>query len=127
MDILTNTFWIEGLAIANHNATNSKLTGYRKYRTFYGVSPEVCSMLWNRILQKPSGAQPKHLLWSLLFLKNYNKEHVNAALVLADEKTFRLWSWRFVTLISQLEVVSSKEICTFIQQSSYDLSLGTMG
>lgn len=113
MDVLTRTFWDEGLEIANHSRTKSQLTGNRKYRTFLGVSPEVCSSLWKRISNKPSGAQPKHLLWSLLFLKNYNKEHVNAALVNVDEKTFRLWVWRFVGLISQLNVVSTLKINYF--------------
>lgn len=105
MDVLTNIFWTEGLAYANHNVENSRLTGYRKFRTFYGVSPKVCSLLWNLIRDKPSASEPKHLLWCMLFLKNYHKEHINAAIVEVDEKTFRLWVWRFVELLSKLNVV----------------------
>lgn len=102
---LTNLFWNEGSVYANHNVNNSSLTGHRKFKTFYGVSPEVCSILWNRIADKPSGSEPKHLLWCMLFLKNYNKEHVNASIVGVDEKTFRKWTWQFVELLSELDVV----------------------
>ncbi len=42
-----------------------------------------------------------------VFLKVYATEHVNAAIVSADEKTFRKWSWRFVKLIKDLKVVSA--------------------
>lgn len=102
---LTKLFWNEGLSYANHSTENSNLTGYRKFRTFYGVSPEICALLWNQIGNKPSGSEPKHLLWCMLFLKTYNKEHINAAIVNVDEKTFRLWTWRFVELLAQLNVV----------------------
>lgn len=106
MDPLTNLFWMEGLAIIKHKAQNSTMTGYRKYITFFGVSPNVCAVAWKLLKRKPQGSQPKHLLWSLLFLKTYNKEHVNASLAGADEKTFREWSWKFVKMLSDLRVVS---------------------
>lgn len=57
------------------------------------------------IKEKPDGAEPKHLLWCMLFLKNYHKEHVNASIAKVDEKTFRLWVWRFIKLLAQLDVV----------------------
>lgn len=106
---LAHVFWNEGLAYAKHNTEKSELTGYRKFRTFYGIGPDVCSILWNRISNKPPHSEPKHLLWCMLFLKNYHKEHVNAAIVSADEKTFRLWAWRFVELLSELDVVRLNE------------------
>lgn len=102
---LTNVFWIEGSAYAHHNTERSSLTGYRKFRTYFGISPEQCSIIWNRISDKPSGAEPKHLLWCMLFLRNYHKEHVNAAIVSVDEKTFRKWTWIFVELLSELNAV----------------------
>lgn len=106
MDRLAKQFWYEGLKYANHNSRNSISIGYRRYRTFYGITPNVFAELWKLIPEKPPGSEPKHLLWSLFFLKNYNKEHVNAAIMNVDEKTFRLWTWRFVTLLADLDVVS---------------------
>lgn len=88
------TFWDEGLLIMKYKSFNSTLSGYRKFRTFFGVSPDVCSVARILIKHKPEGSEPKHLLWCLLFLKAYNKEHVNAALVEVDEKTFRKWTCR---------------------------------
>lgn len=109
MKTLINAFWLEGLSYIKHHVSNSNLVGYRRFRAFYGVSPEVCAILWNFLTEKPNGAQLKHLLWTLLFLKRYNTEHVNAALVLADEKTFRLWTWRFIHMLANLDIV-----CLFI-------------
>jgi len=105
METLTKHFWNEGLRYASHNTENSSLTGLRKFRSFYGISPEVFATLWKLIRNKPEGSEPKHLLWCMLFLKNYNTEHVNTAITKVDEKTFRLWTWRFVNLLAQLNVV----------------------
>lgn len=102
---LADVFWHEGSAYANHNTENSSMTGYRRFRTFFGISPELCAILWNRIPDKRPGSEPKHLLWAMMFLKNYHKEHVSAAIVGVDEKTLRLWVWRFVELLSELNVV----------------------
>ncbi len=106
MDSITSIFWHEGLSLMKHNNSNSSVTGYRRFKTFFGVSPQVCGVVWNLIEKKPPGSKPIHLLWSLLFLKAYNKEHVNATLTEVDEKTFREWTWKFVNLLSRLRVVS---------------------
>lgn len=82
-----------------------QFTGLRKFRSFYGIPPDVLSILWKRIKNKPPGSEPKHLLWCMLFLKNYNKEHINASITNVDEKTFRLWVWRFIQLLADLNVV----------------------
>lgn len=108
MDALTKIFWNEGLIYASHKSENSNLTGLRKFMSFYGISPEIFSILWKRIQGKPAGSEPKHLLWCMLFLKNYNKEHINAAITKVDEKTFRLWVWRFVELLADLDEVQLK-------------------
>lgn len=105
MDVFTSIFWNDGLEYANHKMSNSQLTGLRKFRSFYGIYPEVFSVLWKKITTKPVGSEPKHLLWCMLFLKNYNTEHVNCAITKVDEKTFRLWVWRFVELLADLDVV----------------------
>eukprot|EP00980_Cylindrotheca_fusiformis_P021098 scaffold8090_cov82-Cylindrotheca_fusiformis.AAC.11 len=72
-----------------------------------GTSYEICAELWNLInpvntISKSS--RPKHLLWTLLFLRTYNTENVNTRLVGgADNETFRNWCWHFVGAIAALE------------------------
>ena len=79
----------------------------RRFRAFFGASPEVCSQLWDHL--SPSEtinrlARPKHLLWALVFLKVYASESVLCTLVSCpDEKTFRKWTRVFVDEISYLE------------------------
>lgn len=107
MDPLTQMFWDDGLRFANHNLNNSPLTGYRRFQAFFGVAPEVLSALWNLMRDKPPRSEPKHLLWCMFFLKNYNREHVNAAIANVDEKTFRFWTWLFIDLLAKLDVVYS--------------------
>lgn len=60
MDQYTKVFWHEGLFYAKHDNCNSSLTGHRIFKSFYGISPNVCAVLWRLIGDKPSGAEPKH-------------------------------------------------------------------
>lgn len=114
MDSITEMFLNDGLELANHNLASSPLTGYRRFRCFYGIAPEVFTKLWNLLSDKPDRSEPKHLLWCMFFLKNYNKEHVNAAIANVDEKTFRLWTWRFIHLLANLDVVEYNLITKFL-------------
>lgn len=78
----------------------------RRFRSHFGVTPKVCSVVWNEIeYSAPAGAQPKHLLWCLSFLKEYSTEHYRRSIFNADEKTMREWTWTFVKLISKMNVV----------------------
>ncbi len=92
--------------------TKSKMStekiALRRFKSFFGVTPNVCSIAWNEIKnQAPPAAQPKHLLWCLWFLKEYSTEHHRRSLFKADEKTIRYWTWTFVKLLANLNVVSS--------------------
>jgi len=87
---------------------------------FFCVDPEVVHRTWV-LLDVPvhadgelSHAEPKHLLWALLFLTVYGLEAQMAKLVgkegmAVDEQTFRKWSKIFVERIALLasQVVSS--------------------
>lgn len=80
----------------------------RRFRSTFGTSSDVCSVLWNMLqpytTMHQNGIVPHHLLWSLMFLKEYAHETVHCAMVGGvDEKTFRKWSWLFVDAISFLE------------------------
>lgn len=85
-----------------------------RFLSFFGVYPALVVQLWDMI-QVPfihdgdlSHAQPKHILWALLFLKKYGDESEMAALCGAekgavDEKTFRKWRTIFVKRIASLK------------------------
>lgn len=57
----------------------------RRYRGLFGVSDLVTSDLW-QMLPSVDSANPKYLLWGLLFLKYYNTEHLHAVIAGCDEK-----------------------------------------
>ncbi len=79
----------------------------RRFKSFFGVTPTVCCIAWNKIkMRAPRIAQPKHLLWCLSFLKEYSSESYRRAIFKADEKTMREWTWRFVKLLANMDVVS---------------------
>lgn len=98
--------------ILGNRYTKSKVSVYsvalRRFNSFFGVTPKVCCIAWNAIKNEaPRGAKPVHLLWCLSFLKEYATEHNRRALFGADEKTMREWTWTFVKLLSNMNVVSS--------------------
>jgi hypothetical protein len=78
----------------------------RRWMHFYGVSPELCCIIWGK-LDVPNtidGGRHKHLMWALYFLKVYGKEEDNSNYSGGvDEKTFRKWAHIFVDAISFLE------------------------
>jgi hypothetical protein len=105
--------------------------GYNKNKTFealdkeicqffLGTSYEICAELWNLIdpvLAMSKDAEPKHLLWTICFLKNYCTKKINTRIVGGvDEKTFRKWVWIFVPVIAKLtpEVVSYFTLLSFM-------------
>jgi hypothetical protein len=80
----------------------------RHFKAAFGVSPFMCSVMWNYMDDQenlPHRAQPKHLLWTLLFLKLYNSENVLCSLCECDEKTFRKWVWLMLPAIGSLDHV----------------------
>lgn len=83
------------------------MTEDRKFREFFGCGPLVAVELWNALVTTellPDNGTTQHMLWALMMLKIYAKEHVLAKLAGVDPKTFRLWAWtRFVPAIADLE------------------------
>lgn len=98
-------FWRKGLEYVKHDVNLSSLVGLRKFKEFFGVSPQVCSIAWGYIENQDPSIKSKHLLWTLFFLKRYNTEHVNASVVNADEKTFRLYSWKVIEALANIDLV----------------------
>ena len=83
-------------------------TSMYRFRALFGITPHIAGCLWNLLHEKgfiEVGAQPLHMLWALLFLKCYATEPVNHVITGADEKTFRSWVWRYVNVLSKLNVI----------------------
>ena len=86
---------------------NSEDVRKRRYITFFGATYEVIYDLWDLIENNlPSPRNPIHLLWTMMFLKQYNKESTNACKCGCDKKTFRKYVWLYLKIISQLDFVS---------------------
>lgn len=117
-------FWKIGHKYTVHKLSLSNNLGLRRYKAFHGVSPNICQILWDKLSNvRPKTSQPKHLLWCLHFLKQYNSENNNRAIFGVHEKTIRKWVWCFVKLLSDMEIVSRcltkniklKKICEFFK------------
>lgn len=80
----------------------------RRFRSYFGVSVDVCTQAWQLLLAQigtlPKGALMVHLLWALMCMKLYTNETALASIAGGvDEKTFRKWSWFFIEELSYLE------------------------
>lgn len=110
--ITSGTFLSIGSRYTKTKPKENENTRQRRFKSFFGVTPHVCLLVWNKIqLDAPSGAEPKHLLWCLNFLKEYPVEHTRKALLNANEKTIRKWTWIFVKLVADINTVWSCVIC----------------
>ena len=120
----TAVFLEEGNAMMGWNAVPTSSLGATttnwQFCSAFRVNPLLCHHLWNTITinQNPINAsvqsvRPKHLLWTLLFLKQYNSTEMNAGICSIDEKTYRKWVWIFVTFLLEFKVVSNLCISNF--------------
>ena len=82
-------------------------TVMKRYRSLFGVTPAVTAQAWNLVGAKlPNNAHPRHLLWTLLFLKCYPLEVVMCAMTGANERTVRFWVWLVVRRLAEIDTVS---------------------
>ena len=79
----------------------------RMFRATLGVSFTTASTLWNMLDPKSkisNRAEPKHLLWTLVFLKVNKTEPIHLQITGCKSRdTFRQWVNRFATAIADLE------------------------
>lgn len=107
MNYTSDTFVKIGNRYTESSLGRSKKIALRRFKSFFGVTPNVCSIIWKKLQNElPDGAEPKHLLWCLLFLKQYSNEHNRHSILGADEKTIRKWTWTFIELLSNMDVVT---------------------
>lgn len=95
-------------------STQCANTKLRRFKSLFGVTPPVCALIWLKIKDNaPIDSHPKHLLWSLLFLKHYSIEHIRKTIFDADEKTIRKWTWTITNLLSGLNMVLAIKLIVF--------------
>ena len=105
-----NIFFQKGMSICKkrYDAALNK-SNMRAFRARFGVSPGVCSVVWDLIVRNSRGASGGSsqnfvlLLWALLFLKTYATEAVLASMTNVDAKTFRNQVWPMIELIASLK------------------------
>ena len=92
----------------------------KHFAGWFGVSSSVCKEIWC-LLQRHSQQTLQetkvrriHLLYTLLFLRQYAGERVVANMVKRTEKTVRKWIWLVIPMLSNLPMVSTKK------KSKYD-------
>ena len=106
--VSSESFLLMGNAIASRLGKSSSSTAIVRFRSYFGISPLVCSMLWDLLRSfrqtLPRTVSANHLLWALCFLKTYQSYYVLSSLVGGvDEKTYKEWVWKFVVAISKLK------------------------
>lgn len=100
-------FELLGGEIMGRSTDGSASVFEARWITFFGVVCVVVAEVWNRLIEKDDpeleSAAPFHLLWALLFLKQYPTESVFCKLVgVQDEGTVRYWSQLLVRHIGYL-------------------------
>ena len=75
----------------------------REFRTLFGCSPVVCATIWVKCKFEKKGVLPKHLLWTLMFLKLYETERVHITIAgMSDRQVFREKVWPIIAEIAAL-------------------------
>ena len=89
---------------------NITSTHHRNFRSGFGVSPRVCSVVWNAMDTEYHQLSREHLLWALHFLKVYSNETNLSATLRTNEKTFRDKVFKVIDSISDKseDIVSLK-------------------
>ena len=77
----------------------------KTFVSLYGLNPLQTFMVWE-MMDIPANGRPKHLLWSLFLLRQYDCTPVLCHLFNVSPKTWRKWVWPFVEAIAALKVVS---------------------
>lgn len=78
----------------------------RDFREWFGCAPSMAVIVWCLLVRTdlvPVNGELCHLLWTLLFLKCYPREHLMAVSCGADRQTVSKWVWIFLDALASLE------------------------
>jgi hypothetical protein len=84
----------------------------RRFRELFGAPMEIVLHVWYMMEEDgllPDKSKPKHLLWTLYFLKVYPREAPGCSTIgggggAVDPKTLQKWVWLFIERIAELAV-----------------------
>lgn len=94
--------------VAEQTVFHRRSATNRTFRSFFGCNSGVATFLWNRARRQrllPGDFTPKHMLWTLAFIKLYETEAVLSGICGCDEKTFRKWVWKGIDVLFDLDLV----------------------
>jgi hypothetical protein len=77
----------------------------RAFRAHFGIDSLVCSYGWAMLKANsklPITAEPKHLLWVLIWLKLYKSESAMVSIAKVHRNTFQKWVLKMVIGIADL-------------------------
>ena len=108
-------FRVTGLRFADAPVVGLIQEQNRFFVDLIGVKWHICAIIWEMIYpdlftQNGPHIKREHLLWCLVFLKNYSKNSRDAKICKTTYKTFSKWVWIVMTAIADIEsdVVSSE-------------------
>ena len=89
----------------------TKATQERIINDHFGCSPLLMYIAWNLIKKKQTIsdiAHPKHLVWTLYYLKQNPLQTVGAIFCKADKGTFKKWRNYFIEKLANMDIVSTR-------------------
>lgn len=117
--------------IASNNGAAFRSIDYERFKSKFGVTPDVCSLVWNEIATKLNSVppipgfsllRPIHILFALFFLKVYPtvRQAVAALGRTVGTNQFRKYAYFIIRQIAALneDVVSISTACLLLYNYS---------
>ena len=92
----------------------------RHFRAMFGMSSQTAHLLWIMLdveISGPTGGKCIHLLWMLMFLKEYCTQDSLSGICHVSRKTFHCWVDIFLDRLFNLNLVSLS--CLHVKLSFY--------
>lgn len=116
--VIGDTFW--NILVLRYVHGACKFNG-TKWKAHFGISFSSLKILWFTLANNYNEnnteyhLQPKHLIWTLYWLKVCSTWHTTTSFTKCDVKTAHLWIWRLIKLIPKC--ISVKIIFSFFSFS----------
>ena len=101
----------EGLNIFCVGNNAGTETVHNTFKSHFGCSVKVCVAAWDHMTKLnvlPDTAEPKHLLWLLLWLRNYLKLELICSMCRCSKPIFIKWRDAITYALSEMDMVSQK-------------------
>jgi hypothetical protein len=98
----------------------------RTFIAFYGRNSAEVAEIWDSCNERVQPkAQPKHLMWTLMYMKLYNSMDVMCILLDTSKPTFEKWVWSWIGAIAtkHADVVSKDSVPPTATTTSSTLTL----